>query len=515
MQRLLNRIAAVVHIGLRLEKQEPVPADRALRTRATEFLLPRAEAMHFRDGVDRHEADVVAVQRILRSGISKACPDLHGALLQQNLAVDKRGGGNERQARYLQSMDQRVQQLMAQANQAFRANDFVRAIAWLEEATSIAPSSAAPLNLLGVVLMASGRSGDAVGVLQRAIAADPTGAPLHLNLAIGLENVGRPGEALESLDRALQCDPYLLSALLRKARLLEQVGDQDEALRTYRACSRRYPKAPACRRNSTKRWSMAANWSSRREGEGESRLDRIPGLAERAKSSGARAYLDQICGLRKVYACEPTGPHFPFLSAIEFFDREATPWFGKLEESWEIIRNEFLGLWADDAEGFQPYVKFDPTQPVNQWRELNQSSRWNAFFLWTNGERDEANCARCPKTVDILSGLPMCDVPGKAPAVMFSVLAPETRIPPHTGTTNTRAIVHLPLIVPDGCGFRVGGETREWVPGTAWAFDDTIEHEAWNDSDEPRVILILDMWNPLLSEDDREVIRLASPEIRT
>ena len=109
----------------------------------------------------------------------------------------------------------------------------------------------------------------------------------------------------------------------------------------------------------------------------------------------------------------------------------------------------------------------------------------------------------------------MCEVPGKAPTVMFSVLAPHTRIPPHTGTTNTRGIVHLPLIIPDGCGFRVGGETRQWEPGRAWVFDDTIEHEAWNDSDEPRVILILDIWNPLLTEADREVVRLASPEIRT
>ena len=86
------------------------------------------------------------------------------------------------------------------------------------------------------------------------------------------------------------------------------------------------------------------------------------------------------------------------------------------------------------------------------------------------------------------------------------MLKPHTRIPPHTGVTNTRAIVHLPLIVPPGCGFRVGGETREWQEGTAFAFDDTIEHEAWNDSDELRAVLIFDVWNPHMTAGDRELL---------
>jgi aspartyl/asparaginyl beta-hydroxylase (cupin superfamily)/Tfp pilus assembly protein PilF len=412
-------------------------------------------------------------------------------------------------------MDHGVQQLMAQASAAFRAQDFGRAIALLQEATRIAPLNAAPLNLLGVVLMASGRSGEAVSVLRRAVGADPAGAPLHLNLATALENVGEHDQALASLDSALQCDPYLLAALVRKARLQEQMGRLDDALRTYRGLFQALPKSAGLPKEFDEALEHGRELVNKEGRERRERLDHIPGLPQRATSPGARAYLDQICGLRKVYACEPTGPHFPFLPAFEYFERDAMPWLAELEQHWEAIRDEFLNLWRDEAEGFQPYVQFDPTQPVNQWRELNRSDRWNAFFLWNNGAKNEENCARCPKTVQVLERLPMCDVDGKAPAVMFSVLAPRTRIPPHTGTTNTRAIVHLPLIVPDGCGFRVGGETREWVPGVAWAFDDTIEHEAWNDSEEPRVILILDAWNPLLNSDDRDVVRLAAPEIRT
>jgi aspartyl/asparaginyl beta-hydroxylase (cupin superfamily) len=97
-------------------------------------------------------------------------------------------------------------------------------------------------------------------------------------------------------------------------------------------------------------------------------------------------------------------------------------------------------------------------------------------------------------------------IPGRAPTVFFSILKAGAHIPPHTGVTNTRTIIHLPLIVPGLCEFRVGGETRAWREGEAIAFDDTIEHEAWNRSDQDRAVLILDVWNPYLSETERALI---------
>jgi aspartyl/asparaginyl beta-hydroxylase (cupin superfamily) len=106
----------------------------------------------------------------------------------------------------------------------------------------------------------------------------------------------------------------------------------------------------------------------------------------------------------------------------------------------------------------------------------------------------------------MLEKIPLARIPGRSPNVFFSLLRPHTRIPPHTGVTNTRAIVHLPLIVPPGCGFRVGGETREWVEGRPFAFDDTIEHEAWNNSDQLRAVLILDVWNPHLSPAEQAAV---------
>ena len=71
-------------------------------------------------------------------------------------------------------------------------------------------------------------------------------------------------------------------------------------------------------------------------------------------------------------------------------------------------------------------------------------------------------------------------------------------------------MVHVPLIVPPGCGFRVGAERREWHPGNAFVFDDTFEHEAWNDSDVPRAVLIFDIWSPSMSIAERELVSEAS-----
>jgi aspartyl/asparaginyl beta-hydroxylase (cupin superfamily) len=92
---------------------------------------------------------------------------------------------------------------------------------------------------------------------------------------------------------------------------------------------------------------------------------------------------------------------------------------------------------------------------------------------------------------------------------MFSLLAPNTAIPPHVGVNNARLVCHLPLIVPEGCWFRVGGETRLWERGEVLVFDDTIEHEAMNPTDELRVVLIFDVWRPELQPVERQAIAAA------
>ena len=144
--------------------------------------------------------------------------------------------------------------------------------------------------------------------------------------------------------------------------------------------------------------------------------------------------------------------------------------------------------------------------PHNQFAELNNSPRWSAFHLYKMGQRVDENAAQCPKTMLALAGAPQPDQPGRTPSAMFSLLKPRTRIPPHNGVTNTRLVTHLALIIPESCQFRVGNDVRQWVPGKAWVFDDTIEHEARNDSNKIRVVLIFDIWHPHLTPPERAMI---------
>jgi aspartyl/asparaginyl beta-hydroxylase (cupin superfamily) len=212
----------------------------------------------------------------------------------------------------------------------------------------------------------------------------------------------------------------------------------------------------------------------------------------------------------RIYPQQPSFLYFPQLPAIEFHERAAFPWLDSIEAATDAIRAELLDVLAEDGGSLEPYVSHGggrSTQSIEQkWRELHQSRRWSVYYLWREGVPYQDHLARCPRTAAALESWPRCEVPGTSPNALFSILDARTRIPPHTGVNNSRLFVHLPLIVPPGCGFRVGGEKREWEPGKALVFDDTIEHEAWNDSDEPRAVLIFDIWNPDLRPEERAML---------
>jgi aspartyl/asparaginyl beta-hydroxylase (cupin superfamily) len=102
-----------------------------------------------------------------------------------------------------------------------------------------------------------------------------------------------------------------------------------------------------------------------------------------------------------------------------------------------------------------------------------------------------------------LENVPLCLIPGQMPSVLFSRLAPGTRIEPHHGAVNSRLICHLPLLVPQHCGeLRVGNYSKAWREGELLVFDDSMEHEAWNHSRERRVVLLFDIWRPELDPEE-------------
>jgi aspartate beta-hydroxylase len=402
--------------------------------------------------------------------------------------------------------------LFARASEAWHQGRREAAAELLEAVLEAEPRHVAALNTLAMIALNGGDATRAIPYLERAAASEPGTAAIWFNLFQAHDMAGDSDGAMASLDRALSADPYYVPAILMKAGLLDRLGRAAESLAMFRAIIATGPRSDSlpepARLALARGQALVQADDERRAAALEAPLAEVHAAFPQADFHRALAYAEQRTGRRKVYVQQPMGGHFPYLPAIEFFARDHFPWLAALEAKTAEIREEFLSLLAEDEAGFRPYVAFDATQPVNQWAELNHSPRWSAWFFWRDGVRQDANCARCPATAAALETVPLLDLAGKGPTAMFSILEPHTRIPPHTGSSNVRTTVHLPLVVPAGCGFRVGSQSRTFEAGTAWAFDDTIEHEAWNDSDSPRAIFILDVWNPLLTEAERAAVRV-------
>jgi aspartate beta-hydroxylase len=205
---------------------------------------------------------------------------------------------------------------------------------------------------------------------------------------------------------------------------------------------------------------------------------------------------------------KPSMLYFPGLPAAPWHSRADFPWLEALEHETTAIREELLEVMPRSDRGERVFLS-DEAERRGLAGGAGAPS-WNGFYFWRHGERRDENHALCPRTSEALEALPLVRIRGNAPEVMFSVLTPGTHILPHRGVTNTRAVCHLPLVVPEECALVVGGEARAWREGEAVVFDDTYEHEAWNRGSRTRVVLIIDVWHPHLSAAERDAVaRLA------
>jgi aspartyl/asparaginyl beta-hydroxylase (cupin superfamily) len=358
--------------------------------------------------------------------------------------------------------------------------------------------------------LAAGDAARAVDLLRRATDSDPAAPPLWFNLATAARAANDDATEAAALDCALRLDPMMLPAFLAKAQLLERRGEVRAAVELYQRLLVSPPPAaqlpPAIAAAIDHGRALVAAQS----GDLVERIDRALATPRAAVAPAERKRFDRavdvMLGRARIWHNECAGLHYPFLPETEFFDRGFFPWLPDLEAATDAIRDELVALINDGEPGFIPYVDYPPETPPHQWAELNHSPRWSAKFLYKFGVPQADALARCPATAAAIARVPLITLPGRGPSVFFSLLRPRTRIPPHNGVSNTRATLHLPLILPPGCGFRVGSETRAWTLGEAWVFDDTIEHEAWNDSDQLRAILILDVFNPWLTATEQALL---------
>jgi len=174
---------------------------------------------------------------------------------------------------------------------------------------------------------------------------------------------------------------------------------------------------------------------------------------------------------------------------ITFFKPQDYPWVAPVEAEWLAIRQELDALLVkrEEIPNFQDLS--------HDQRALTEGAQWKTFFLYGYGQEAAENCKRCPETVRILK-----KIPGMKTA-MFSILAPQKHIPEHRGMWKGMLRYHLGLIIPGpagSCRIRVGQDIRTWDEGKSLVFDDSHLHEAWNDSDQYRVVLFVDVVRPLI-----------------
>ncbi len=330
---------------------------------------------------------------------------------------------------------------------------------------------------------------------------------IWLLLAVACRSDNDSGAEEAALDQLLTLEPQAVRGHIMKADCRANAGDERSALRGYEialliAANQELPADLRAELQRAEAW--VAQFKARVVEQREAKL-LARGLPPEKRSRRFQHSLDILAGRRQIFVQEPTGYYVPELPQVQFFDPADFDWVPTLEAAAPAIKLEITALLAAGTDGFRPYMQTHTDQPRADVNRLLDNIDWSALFLCENGTISDDIVARCPRTWTAVQAAPLPHIVN-SPTVMFSLLRAGARIAPHTGTHNARLICHLPLIVPPNCGFRVGNDVRPWEEGKLLIFDDTIEHEAWNDSSEDRVVLIFDIWRPELSAREREEI---------
>lgn len=360
----------------------------------------------------------------------------------------------------------------------------------------------------GAGLLQRGLAGEARARFEQVTRTGRANTQIWLLLASACRAQDDPAGEEEALDAALALDPTLIRGQIMKADCRVKAGDERGALEFYQ-CALRWAESaelpPDLAAEVDRARTAVAHYAARGEATREAALA-ARGFPPAARSARFAESLEILAGRKEIFVQRPTGYYFPGLPAIPFFDTAAFDWVPAIEQATAAIRAELEGLLAGGAAGFRPYLHGDPDRArMDPDNRLLDSADWSALFLCESGVRNEAAIVACPQTWAAVQAAPWPRI-ANSPTVMFSLLRPGARIAAHTGMFNTRLVCHLPLIVPPGCRFRVGNEVRTWEEGKLLVFDDSIEHEAWNDSGEDRVVLIFDIWRPDLTPQERAEI---------
>ncbi len=365
-----------------------------------------------------------------------------------------------------------------------------------------------PGALSGIKAAKLGNFREALACLQTAIAEGDSHRDVLMAAAFSARAALNFNFCLEAIDRYLLLDPKDVNANLIKADALTGLGKTKAASGFYLAAIRLAPDVSQLSESQAKeiRRAQAACDAAAKHFEKSmsSYLDEL-GFKDSGGATRIEQTVDIMMGRKQAYHQNPSKLYIPELPHKQFYDPSDFEWAECLLSKAGYIKQELQNLMEDETL-FSPYMDHNPDAPALSNVGLENDSRWSAFHLVKDGLPIESNIKRCPDTYAALAELPIAKINGRSPNILFSLLKPGVHIPPHHGQTNARLLVHLPLIVPNGCELRVGNQIRPVVENQLMIFDDSIEHEARNTSDSTRIVLIFDIWRPELSNEETTVI---------
>ena len=382
------------------------------------------------------------------------------------------------------------------------------------------PHDVESMNVLALIALRRGQLAPAQQWLEASIRANPDHALTHHYLGRVYDAGGNVEAAVAAHRAAITRAPQMFVVRLHYAAALERAGEIEQAaIHYFRATQDAQAQgrwvsdettAPALRPmvehavqvvRSTRKATFASLLEPLRQQYGPDSLKRV--------EQCLRIYFREEAPVYPDPRQRPTFLYFPGLPPAAYLDRSLFPWIEQLEAQTDAIRKELLKLLPGEA-GRERVFTNQAIEQVNL-RGLNTAPSWNGYYFYRHGVRREDNCSSCPVTAQALNSLPLSHVREHGPEVLFSVFTAGTHLLPHRGVTNTRLVGHLPLIVPPDCALNVGGEIHAWQEGRAVIFDDTYEHEAWNRSQQTRVVLIFDLWNPHLTQAEQAAIAQLVP----
>ena len=379
------------------------------------------------------------------------------------------------------------------------------------------PSSIDAVMRLARLALRRGDSTRAVQLLQAAARTNPTNPQLGVDLAVALANAERLPEAITTIEATLSNTPSHCAAWLLLGQLREASGDSSGALKAvYQAVTRA---------------QRAGQWKDMETTPPEI-FDEVVAAIERVRRGRRELFLGAYDELRQQHGAlalarvdravtgylndwdsRPTDPRqrpkfffFPDLPNTPYQDPYLHPWAKRLTLAFPLIRADALRVLEEDRR--LPNFIPDTARVEDYVSGEGVAPSWEAFFFYRHGKRFDANHRRCPETSAVLESIELCRIADQAPEILFSVLKPGSHINAHHGVTNVRLVMHLPLVGPRDCALNlVDHGEHPWKEGQLVMFDDTYLHEAWNRSDATRIVLLMDCWNPHLTEVERHAVQ--------